>query len=530
MFALLRKKLRKLNSEQGRGMGLLILFFLSRLPFINAKNVLFDSKEYLLLFNDASFIRALGGGHFPHHEGYIIFGWPIYQLAKLLHLDPGYAVVVGQVALATITIYCFYKFIEFISNKTVALYSAIIFSLTPLFWITTVTITLETSYLSCFFGSLYLLTLYIKKNNRKFLYFSLLLLSLAIITYSAVVLWFPLYLFLIFSKVKRGKIKLLVIVAVFLGIMLSLRVVLLANYLHVHPFTVFFNLYLTNIPDAGHIQGGVEGLLIRIRNFIPVLRSYTSLVVILGFISLLVCFKKNKKYFLLGFMWLVPLLYSNQWWDSLFMGRYSIVAGFGFAFLVAFLIYKHRIARYALIVYLLIVSLPPLFLLRHETPYMQIEAFAKTLPKNSLFIVDHFALPVLEHCCTAKIIAVNDPSLGNVGIKPILDTYLAEKKPVYVSSTGLSDPYGLYTGPYLHPLSLSYTHNPELNPFLTNYMWEQHKIINGKDNLVIYKIVSPGKSSYPPMITMRDHYRRLDYYDPLRVLVNELTKKLNIRF
>lgn len=515
MIAQFKKKLINYLKNNKLGLFLFLLFFFSRLPFINAKNVFFDSKEYLLIFNEPNFIKALASGHFPHHEGYILFAWPLYQLGKLLHIDPGYLVVLGQILLAFVTVFFFYKFVEYISNKKIALYSAILFSLTPLFWITNVTITLETSYLSCFFASLYLFILYIKKKKEKYLYFSVALLTLSIITYSAVILWLTLYFFLLFFKLKKGKIKIILTMFFVFGIFLSLRILLIAAFINDHPFHVFYVSYLSNVTDAGHVTSNIEGLLIRIRNFIPVLRSYSSLIVILGFVSLFFIYKKDKKLFALGLLWLLPLLYSNQWWDSLLMGRYSILAGFGFTFLTAYLIYSRRIVLFLVCLYLCIVSLPALSLLREDTPYIQQEKFAKTLPQGSLLIESHYAQPVLEKCCQAKIIAVNDPAVGNGIIKKFVDQYLAENKPVFVSSAALSDPYGLYMGPYLHPLSLSYNNKFELESLLKDYTWKPYKIINNKDHLVVYKIISHGKSNYPPMPNLSEHYRRLDYYDPI---------------
>jgi hypothetical protein len=518
------KKIVKFIKTNKLGVGLFFLFFLSRLPFINPNNVFFDSKEYLLIFNIPNFIQALASGHFPHHEGYILFSWPLYQLGKLIGVNPGLPVVLGQIFFAYLTILFFYKFVAYISNKKIALTSAILFSLTPLFWVTNVAITLETSYLSCFFASLYLFILYIKKPKKIYLYFSFALLALSIITYSAVILWLTLYFFLLL-KLKKEKIKILFTMGVFLGVCLSVRILLIALYANEHPFHIFYVSYLSNITDAGHVTSNVEGLLVRIRNFIPVLRSYSSLIVILGSFSLALLYKKDKKLFYLGLLWLLPLIYSNQWWDSLLMGRYSIPAGFGFAFLTAYLIHSRRFVTLLICLYLCVVSLPALSLLRGDTPYMQQEKYAMTLPEGSLLIESHYSQPVLEHCCKARIIAVNDPAVGNGTIKKVVNKYLSEKKPVFVSSAALSDPYGLYMGPYLHPLSLSYTHKFELESLLTEYTWEQYKVINQKDNVIVYKIISQGKSEYPEVMNLRNHYRRLDYYDPLSRLGSFLYTK-----
>lgn len=503
----------KLNNKVG--IGLLVLFFFSRLIFINSKEVFFDSKEYLTLFANASFYNAVTLGHTPIHEGYILLFWPVYQFAQLLHFDPGYCVVIGQIVLAVITIFCYYKTITFLFDKKLGLLSAIIISLTPLFWITNVTITLEVSYLSFYFLSSYLLTLYLSKNKLYYLLLSFFCLGFSFITYSAVLLWLPVYLAIVFIKKRQVFIKVFFCLGIFLFFTLIARLLILSAIFNGTIFTMLHDFYLANASDAGYIPNNFWGLLIRIRNFIPLLRDYTSLVFILSMLSLFVSFFKNKKIFFLGLLWIIPILYTNQWWDTLFMGRYSILAGFGIALLTGYLIGRYRALVPVGILYLLIVSLPALSLLRAETPYMQEEQFAQTLPNNGLLIESHFALPVLEKCCGIRIIGANRPDMLNAKLQKVINLYLKNKKPVFISSAALSEPYGLYTGPYLHPLSLSYDHGYALSPLLIQYRWKMYKVINTKDNLIVYQILEPGKSTYPKVLNLKRHYRRLDYYDPI---------------
>src|SRR6266571_3290955 len=99
--------------------ALFFLHLLSRIFFLNNQGVFFDSNEYLDLFQYPNILDALASGHFPRHEGYILSSWPIFQLAKLLRINPENAVILGQIILSALTIYCFYKFILFISDKKI---------------------------------------------------------------------------------------------------------------------------------------------------------------------------------------------------------------------------------------------------------------------------------------------------------------------------------------------------------------------------------------------------------------------------
>lgn len=494
---------------------LLILFVISRVVFINSKSVLFDSKEYLDLFANPKFSLAITTMHTPLHEGYMFMFWPVFQIAKHFTSDPAYFVVITQIVLATITIYCYYKFISLISNNTTALFSSIIIALTPLFWITNVTITIEISYVSAFFVSLYFLTKYILCSKNIYLYISVLLLTYSALTYSAVILWIPVYLCISFYKKKSDSIKIFTLVFLSLLFFGLTRIIILSRIFNTNPFLMFHALYTSNITQVGSVKDNFDGLLILIRNFIPNLRNYTSIVFIISLISLIFSYKTNKKIFFLCLLWVIPILYTNQWWDSVFMGRYSILTGFCFSFLTGYFINRYRFLSIPLFFYMLLVSVPALFLLKTATPYLQEAQYVKTLPKNSLLIESHFALPVLQNCCQFKILGVNRPDIGNPKIRDAINNYLKNKRPVFVSSAAISDPYGLYTGPYLHPLSLSYQHDFELKPLLINYRWKVYKIINANDNLIMYQILAHGNSDYPYVKNMQRQYRRLDYYDPI---------------
>jgi hypothetical protein len=514
----------KLNKIDG--VVLFILFFCSRFFFINANDVFFDTREYLDLFASPNFLKALISSHFPMHEAYIFLFWPFYNFTNLIGGTPNIGIATFQIILAAITIYCYFKFIEFIANKKTALLSSAIISLTPIFWITNVTVTIEVSYLCSFFASLYFLSVYTKKNHIIHLFVSLFFLSFAFLIYSAILLWTPLYILVVYFKKRELFFKIFLLLYVSLASVVCARILIFSSIFHQPATLMLLYLYTGNMVQVGQVASSLSGILIRIRNFIPLLVNYTSLVFILSLIGLLNSYFKNKKIFLIGLVWILPALYINQWWDSVLMGRYSLLAGFGFTFLAGYILTKHRLLSAIVVLYLLYVSIPALLLLKMPIPYIKEAAFAKSLPADGLLIDSHFALPQLEHCCKIKILGVNRPEVGNSVIEREINSYLEKKKPVFVSSAALSEPYGLYTGPYLHPLSLSYAHKFELNPLLTNYEIKIYKIIDKNDNLIMYQITSHGKSTYPVVMNMRNHYRRLDNYDPISRTVRYLGEQV----
>jgi hypothetical protein len=494
-----------------------ILFLLSRIIFINTQGVFFDSQEYINLFSLHNYFLAIAQGHFPPHVGYIIIFWPIFQLANILRLNSVLVVILCQILLSFATLVCFYKFIIYISDKKIALFATILVSIIPLFWIINVTIMMENAYAFFFFFSLYVLTLYLEKPKKNYLlHISLFSFTMCVLTQAMTILWFPIYLYVIFLK-KKEKLKKVIPYFISYVVIFSLINIFEISYeLHMQPGSVFMFLYLSKGQEFAILHFDMHSLFVLLRNFIaPLLQNNTILIVILFLYSLIYTFKTNKKIFLFGLLFILPAIYTNQWWDSLFPGRHALLASFGMAFLTAYLIRNKKIVFILIICYLIIVSLPALNLLRKPIPYLEEADYVATLPKDSFLIESHFARPQIQDAYHSKFFSVNEPGDFKEQLSSIIDTYLKKNKPVYISSAALSEPYGLYSGPYLHNVSLSYEYPFLLQPTLRHYTIVQYKIINAQDNLIMYKIISNKKAPYPQVKNMRDSYRRLNYTDPL---------------
>jgi len=399
---------------------LAIAFIISRIIFANAGPVFFDSPEYLTRLADPNLWHALTTGHLPLHAGYILLLWPIYHLSPSL-------VIPFQILLGLTGIYCFYK----ITNSKLA---AIIVSLLPLLWISQVTIMMEAVYVPLFFISAYFLV------RRRYLLFSIFY-FLSTTTHPGVLLWLP---WLIYIAPSRRSSILYSLISILVG-------------------TVSF------IPKLGeHVQ---FSLLPTLRNIlIPTLRNNTNLIVILSLIAAVQVLwieraggatpsgaegkaaehsQPQHRTATLILLWLGPTLITNQWWDSLFFGRHALIASFGLAYLTALLISNHKFLISITIAYLLLTSVPALSLLRGPIPYLEEAKFAATLPPDGIYVTSHFARPQLQGVYRGTTIFVNEP--GWAAKLP------ATASALYISPSAISDPYDLYSGPYLHLLSVSPT-------------------------------------------------------------------------
>ncbi|OGH23754.1 MAG: hypothetical protein A2958_03315 [Candidatus Levybacteria bacterium RIFCSPLOWO2_01_FULL_38_13] len=133
----------------------LCVFILSRLIFINYLPVFFDAPEYLDRFFNPDYFKAIISGHLPLHIGYILLYWPIFRCAIFFGFNPSLTIIVAQILLSTIGIYCFYRFIEIVTNRRIAFIGSLIATLTPLYWIMNVSIMTESTYINFFLISIF---------------------------------------------------------------------------------------------------------------------------------------------------------------------------------------------------------------------------------------------------------------------------------------------------------------------------------------------------------------------------------------
>ncbi len=239
----------------------------------------------------------------------------------------------------------------------------------------------------------------------------------------------------------------------------------------------------------------LTNIFVLFRNFIiPLLRNNTSLIVILASMSMFI----NRKSFILNFLWIAPAVIANQWWDSLLFGRHAMIASFGLSLMAANLLNSHRLLTSITITYLLLTVIPTVSLINKPIPYLEVAKQARSLQAGGTLIDSHFARPQTTNIYPGKTIYANEPGWKLETIKPL-----------FVTTAALSDPYGLYNGPYLHSLSLGYRYPPTLFEMLKNYHFT-------KISADIYQITDEGVEY--PLENLYLSNRRLDYYDPISQL------------
>lgn len=497
---------------------LLVLFFvLSRLFFLTTGDVFFDSTEYLARFQNSSLLNALIHGHTPLHMGYVMICWPIFQVAQYIGLNPVAAILFMQIILALVTVVMMQKTVLLLtSDKALSKRVGWLMSVVPVFWIVNEAVMMETTYLFFWMISLFLLLKSFQSPNSKwkYLFWSSLSWMMAFWTHNLIIIWIPLFVYFIFARSKEQKLKYLwagLATLVFASVInaFALSLTYQTNFTH-----GLHELYVVKMAERAHFDGSLEAMARYLRNWLIPLGYNNSWVLMLtAATGCFFVFRNKPRFIPVLLFWIAPSVIANQWWDSLLFGRHALIATLGIVLMATFALRNTKIFL-SVFICLLLISLGTVSLYRQGIPYLQVRRAAVQLEQGGLLIESHFARPQMTGVYKGQTIFVEEPGWpSDTLIKKIADVRRTGKK-VYVTGQALSEPYGLYSGPFLHPISLSYRKEKVLEPLLRDYQFSEAVRIGSGENLSIYEVVDKG-TVYPEMIQLSDHRRRIDWMDPL---------------
>ncbi len=493
-----------------------LLFFCSRIFFFNTQAVFFDSPEYIQRFEMTSYWQALTYGHVPLHSGYIFLFWPIYHLAMLLHVTPLTTVLFFQALLAWIVLVMLYQILfSFTRDRQISVFACIFWSLNPLFWLTNESIMMELTYLFFFVSGWWCIHKYLENSfQTKWVFFSVICLALAVLTHVFVILWLPLMCFFVFLKKPSAFPTVLAALGTGVLIGVALTIYLIQANLNSTLWAALQALAFSKLNEQSSVVWSLRGLLVFGRNaFIPLLRNNSVGLCILAVFGCIYALRKDWKMCVLLCLWIAPAVFVNQWWDSLWYGRHALIAGLGICLAASFFATKYRWLLAITVIYLLYLSVAAMVLLRFPIPDIQEAEAFKQLPANGLIIESHFARPQTQEQYAGQIVYVDEPGTDESSFPYLIHSYLQAGQPVFVTSQALSEPYGLYAGPYLHTLSLSYQKPYILQSLLHDFSFTPYMIVDQGAPLMIYT-VNENPGNYPVIPVMRHSKRRFDAADP----------------
>ena len=497
------------------------LFWLSRVYFWNWGEVMFDSKEYLERWASNSLGQAIISGHPPLHSGYVFTFWPVFALFKSLKLDPAVGVLLGQTILAFLTVIFFYKIVVLLKNEVVALRAAVLLSILPIFWLVNEVIMMETTYLCFWTISYYYLLRFTDKKGKdiKNLALASTFWILAFLTHTVVIMWMPLFLVTVWIRRPSSLRVFLAVGFMTLLIASSINAYFLALGSDSSFAYGWYLLYGAKFNEHAHFTSLILGVLRYVRNWLmPLGYNNTWLLLTIALVSLVKVLIKDKKQAILILAWFLPSLVTNQWWDSLLFGRHALIASLALVIVVS----ETLSGRWfkLLSVSVLVIALSGISLLKRPIPYLKLAAAVKDLPQNGLYIESHFARPQVDGVYQGKTIFVDEPGWDLAALPNEINKYLTSDRVVMISAQALSEPYGLFCGPVLHNLSLSYKNPLILTELSKQYRFEKRVSLNPEINLEIYQVYK-GEGNQPKIKILQNSNRRLDYLDPLRWIASQ---------
>lgn len=490
-----------------RKLWLVVLFVVLRLWVLNMSDMWFDSGEYLRRMMEPGLMAAMTQGHAPLHVGYVGFGWVIYRVFGSM-----YWVGVGQVLLGLVGLWGLYRVVEYWFGREVARWSVVFYSLIPLVWVSQESVMMEAVYLPLFWLGWWGVIWWRKTGKAKWLVGGLMALGWAVSTHLVVLLWMTV---LVVSDEQKRKdkefgelLKLMVGLGVMVGVVSVINGWLMGESLGVGVFGGVRELYVGKMSDRAVLGLDVLSWLRAVRNvMVPVYVHLGIATVVIGGVGFWGLVKRRglRRLGLMG-LWLGPILIAAQWWDF-FSGRHLLIGLVGVVVLVAYVVVKMRWWKWVVLVYLVVFNVPSVARLRLPTYYQEMRQSLSELPEESLVVVGHFGKPHYGQL-KQEVVYVNQVGEGGVGER--IEKALGEEREVFVTSMALSEPYGQMSGPWVHPLGLSYHGSFLLEEELGGV--EVEEVDSG-----LYEVIGVGEGEYPIVGGRGGGLERINGYDVVQM-------------
>ena len=407
--------------------GMLLIVSLSLRYMVIGKG--FYHTDNLFLSIQAAKILATGQMHYLHLVGYPLtglLGALFLKIGQLLGVtNPALSINSLSAVFSSLSIVLYYLVVKRIADRTVALCSAGLVMVHPLFWAASVFGNSHMPSLFFFFASLYLLLKYIDHDRYVFLWFSASSagLMLAARPQNTILLFLLSYVILARTLPGPGTPKSrsrIQDVTVFFLILSLIFVFFYLPMLHTHQRIVIDDGTLGTLSEEVFTDWAAFALPISLKHTLFTFTPWGIGLILLGLTFVLI---KSRALFGLILVWALPswLLFGGL---VTYVPRYSLSSVFALtiaiAFFLSFLIKKNRYLAvmggivYALLIMLWVTSIYNVLLFRHQNDRMQ-----------------DFGLWVKEHTAPQAVIYCQDESI-------IIRHYAGRevKKPPFVKYAG----------------------------------------------------------------------------------------------
>lgn len=467
---------------------LIIFYASSRFLFLASYPHFYDEPEYLRESLKPSFAKSLSESHESIHPVSLFLNQGIQKLTVNFLGNSGWNLSLVSAIFGLLGLLSFYFLIKKLFNQKLAFYSSLPLLLFSHLWLIQTNILHEAVDQGLFlFGLLYWVN-FLEKKSGQSLIISFISLSLAVINFVGILIWFPLVIAVIFLKRKYFK-KENVLWGLFLILISGLLAIGVLAFLlqisGVNSAERLNHLFFIYGGGGGVQKWGIVPLLRSLRNIFLITTFGYSPLVLIVLCSTLFSFWKRSQWGRLGLslLWLLLFLITGKFWYGGLFGRYSALIGYLFG-LLSGLTSKKKLAYWLLIVCLL-ANFIPTFIAYQKTPIplLQAELIKKTkINTNDLLVMSDYQRPQLPY---PNALFINGDLNLQKTIEKQIDQSFTLGQRVFITQQAVSFPYFQYDGQQLHIISSGDKNKAVINNYLKN---KQLKLVIEDKNYPLLKI------------------------------------------
>lgn len=470
---------------------ILITFIVSRLFFLSKYPFFYDSPEYLRESFSDNFFSSLQRSHESIHPVYLFL---IQLFQKTIPGESAWdlSLISGLFGIGSFIL--FFILVKKLFNEKIAMYSLIPLIFFKHTWLIQTNLLHESIDHFFLIAGILFFTIFLDKNKFYLFIISILFLSLGILNFPGIIIWFiSIFAFVLLRKKIHKKDFLYLI----LGIFISLFVGLILNKTLLDMSKVSGLLRLESL----YKDYGIN-VLFREFSFLNILRSLRNVTLILlngysfaSLISILIFFflvikEKDKKIILFSFLFLIPFFLTGKYWYGGLFGRYSSFITYFLAIIFSQIYLKSKRAYFVLLV-ILTVSFIPTFIKYQQTPiYLIQNSLIKKInvQKEDIIILSDYQRPQLE--LNNSFFLSPDQSI-NTETKNLITTRLLSKEGrVFVTKQAINYPYWQYDGQEIHIVSKGNLEKAYLRNYLSDKDLTLVSFIEDYPFLDVYEIKS----------------------------------------
>jgi len=446
-----------------------ISYFLSRLPFLRAYPVYYDSFEYARVaetINFSNFTQTITSSHQPIHTFYFLTILIFKQIFFFLSAEK--VLVLISLVFGYLTVVFFFLFVkEYLDDKK-AFFASLLLLLFPYFFVANTNILYESELLFFQIAALYFFFTGLKKENIRRVLLAGIFWSISISIFTGSLIIFPVFAAL-YLKIKK-KLSFLSLALILIPALLT---PLFLDILIFKSPAIIASKYQLHFSDLVSTGGGLFVFGYRIlRNIVLESSTILSPAGIIVLAIIIVIYSLTTHYSLLTtLLWFLPPLFLMQFWHAGLFGRLAIFLVFPASLLLTESLTKNWQKIFLLFTFL--VFLVPLLIAQTKNPPIyRFYDLIKNVPNVAIltsdsnrFLYQKYELPIF----------VFSPGNDLPEAEKFINENLKQGKTVLIDSAGLNYPYFQFDGDSYHLLSRHPQSIPHCQSLLEKFQTETFK-------------------------------------------------------